>query len=221
MKINDTAPDFRANTTHGEIEFHEWIGDSWCVLVSHPKDFTPICTTELGLMAKIEASFTKRDVKFIGHSGDSVKEHYEWIKDIKDTQGVEPSFPIIGDESLIVAKLYEMLPADAIPGNRTAMDNASVRAVFIIDPHKKIRAMTFYPMSAGRSFNEILRLVDALQLYDKVKVVTPVNWMQGDPVLIPPYISNEQANVLFPQGWTTENPSGCDARPYLRYVKIY
>lgn len=221
IRINDTAPDFKAETTQGEIWLHDWISNSWCVFVSHPKDFTPICTTELGLMAKIQDEFKQRGVKFIAHSGDSVKEHEAWIKDIEATQGIKPGFPIIGDESLYVAKLYEMLPEDAQPGKRTAMDNASIRAVYVIDPAKKIRAMTFYPMSAGRSFNEILRLVDALQLYDRDHVVTPVNWKHGDPVLIPPYISDEEATKMFPQGWTTENPSGCDSRPYLRYVKTY
>lgn len=220
MKINDVAPNFTAETTHGKISFHEWIGDSWCVFVSHPKDFTPICTTELGLMAKIEDEFSKRSVKFIGHSADTVEDHYRWIEDIKATQGVEPHFPIIGDYDLTISKLYDMLPSDATPGNRSAVQNASVRAVFVIDPNKKIRAMTFYPMTAGRSFNELLRLVDSLQLSDKHKIATPVNWKIGDPVLIPPTISDDEANKIFPQGWTKENPSGCESRPYLRYVTI-
>jgi len=221
MKINDNAPDFTSNTTKGIISFHAWIGTKWCVFVSHPKDFTPICTTELGLMAKIENEFAKRDVKFIGHSADSVEEHIKWIEDIKTSQGVEPSFPIIGDESLAVSKLYEMLPEDAIAGDRSIAQNATVRAVFVIDPQKKIRAMTFYPMSAGRSFNEILRLVDSLQLYDKFHVATPVNWEPGCPVLIPPYISDEEATKMFPQGWSTENPNGGEGKKYLRYVTKY
>lgn len=221
LRINDTAPDFDADTTHGHITFHEWIGNNWCVFVSHPKDFTPICTTELGLMARVEGDFAERGVKFIGHSVDSVEDHFRWIADIKATQGVEPGFPIIGDEGLTLAKLYGMLPADAIEGNRTIAQNATVRAVYVIDPAKKIRAMTFYPMSAGRSFSEILRLVDSLQLSDKRKVATPVNWKHGDPVLIPPSVSDEEATRIFPQGWTTTKPGGgaeSQQRPYLRYV---
>lgn len=221
MRINEIASNFTAETTHGVIDFHEWIGNNWCVFVSHPKDFTPICTTEIGLMAKIQSEFAERGVKFIAHSADSVQDHYKWIKDVVDTQGVEPLFPIVGDESLHVAKLYDMLPADATPENRTAATNATVRAVFIIDPSKKVRAMTFYPMTAGRNFEEILRLVDSLQLTDKIRVATPVNWKLGDPVLIPPAISNEEATKIFPQGWTEENPTGCASRPYLRYVNTY
>lgn len=223
LRINDVAPDFEALTTHGEISFHDWIGDSWCVFVSHPKDFTPICTTELGLMAKVEGEFNARGVKFIGHSVDTVKDHFSWIADIKATQGVEPDFPIIADDNLAIAKLYGMLPADAIEGARTIAQNATVRAVYVISPDKKIRAMTFYPMSAGRSFSEILRLVDSLQLSDKHKVATPVNWKHGDPVLIPPSVSDEEATKIFPQGWTTTKPGGgqeSQQRPYLRYVNL-
>lgn len=223
IRINDTAPNFQAPTTMGDIDFHEWIGNSWCVFVSHPKDFTPICTTELGLMAKVFDEFTKRNVKFIGHSIDSVEDHFRWIKDIEATQGVSPQFPIIGDENLVLAKLFEMLPADAIVEGRTIAANATVRAVFVIDPQKKIRAMTFYPMVAGRSFDEILRLVDALILADTMKVATPANWKKGDPVLIPPSISDEEATRLFPQGWTTTKPGGgpeSQQRPYLRYVQL-
>lgn len=223
IRINDTAPNFTAASTHGEISFHEWIGNDWCVFASHPKDFTPICTTELGLMAKMENDFAERGVKLLGLSADSVEDHFKWIKDIEDTQGVKPSFPIIGDTNLSVAKLYEMLPETAIAGNRTAVENATIRAIFVIDKNKKVRAMTFYPMSAGRSFKEILRLVDALKLYDERKVVTPVNWERGCPVLIAPNVSNEEAEELFPQGWTTEKPGGGEAtnqRPYLRYVQI-
>lgn len=223
LRINDTAPDFKAETTHGQVSFHEWIGDNWCVFASHPKDFTPICTTELGLMAKMEKEFSTRNVKFIGLSADSVEDHLKWIKDIEDTQGEKPGFPIIGDKNLFVSKLYEMLPQDAVEGNRTAGENATVRAIYVIDASKKIRAMIFYPMSAGRSFKEVLRLVDSLQLYDKYHVVTPVNWEKGCPVLIAPTISNEEAEKLFPQGWTTQKPGGGEAnaqRPYLRYVSI-
>ena len=222
IRINDVAPDFTAESTIGTIKFHEWIGNDWCMFVSHPKDFTPICTTEIGLMARVSEAFEKRNVKFIGHSVDSVDDHFRWIKDIEATQGVIPLFPIIGDEQLRIAKLYEMLPADAIEGNRTIVQNATVRAVFVIDPTKKIRAMTFYPMSAGRSFSELLRLLDALQLGDKYKIATPVNWNVGDPVLIPPSISDDEATKLFPQGWTTTKPGGgpeSQQRPYLRYVE--
>lgn len=223
IRINDTAPNFAAETTNGKINFHDWIGDSWCVLVSHPKDFTPICTTEIGLMAKIDSEFASRNVKFIAHSIDSVDDHFRWIYDIVATQGVRPNFPIIGDENLIVAKLFDMLPEDAIPGSRTAAQNATVRAVYVIDANKKVRAMTFYPMVAGRNFEELLRLVDAIQLADKYKVATPVNWKKGDPLVIQPSISDEEANKLFPQGWTTKKPGGGDAtteRKYLRYVNV-
>lgn len=223
LRINDTAPDFSANTTLGPIRFHDWIGSRWVVFVSHPKDFTPICTTELGLMAKVEDEFSKRGVKFIGHSVDSVEDHMKWMFDIEQTQGVRPSFPIIGDEKLAIAKLYEMLPADAIEGTRTIAQNATVRAVYVISPGKQIRAMTFYPMSAGRNFYEILRLVDSLMLSDKYHVATPVNWTSGQPVLIPPSISDDEATKLFPQGWTTTKPGGGEEsqqRPYLRYVYL-
>jgi len=223
LRINDTAPDFNARTTHGEINFHSWVGDSWCVFVSHPKDFTPICTTELGLMALVSSEFEKRGVKFIGHSIDSVEDHYKWIVDIEETQGATPNFPIIGDEDIEIAKLYEMLPADAFIEDRTIADNATVRAVYVISPDKKIRAMTFYPMSAGRSFTEILRLVDALQTADRYNIATPSNWKQGDPVLIPPSVSDELATKLFPQGWSKSKPGGgpeSSQRPYLRYVVL-
>lgn len=223
LRINDLAPDFVADTTEGRISFHEWIGDSWCVFVSHPKDFTPICTTEIGLMARVESEFSSRGVKFIGHSVDSVADHHRWIFDIEQTQGLRPNFPIIGDEHLELAKLYEMLPADAIDGARTIAQNATVRAVFVIDPTKKIRAMTFYPMSAGRNFMEILRLVDSLLLSDRCKIATPVNWEPGEAVLIPPSISDDQATILFPQGWSTTKPGGgpeSTQRPYLRYVQL-
>lgn len=223
LRINDIAPSFIADTTHGAIDFHQWLKDQWCVFVSHPKDFTPICTTELSLMARVSGEFEARGVKFIGHSVDPVEDHHRWIKDIEETQGDRPEFPIIGDESLRIAKLYGMLPAEAIPGTRTAMDNATVRAVFVIDPKKKIRAMTFYPMVAGRNFEEILRLVDALQLADAKRIATPANWKPGQPVLIPPSVSNEEACQIFPQGWSTTKPGGgaeSAQRPYLRYVQV-
>jgi alkyl hydroperoxide reductase subunit AhpC len=223
LRINDEAPSFISDSTHGAIDFHRWMDGQWCVFVSHPKDFTPICTTEIGLMAKVEHEFTKRGVKFIGHSIDSVEDHMRWIKDIEDTQGVRPNFPILGDESLRIAKLYGMLPADAIDGVRTIAQNATVRAVYVIGPDKKIKAMTFYPMSAGRNFEELLRLIDALQLAGKHSVACPVNWKKGDAVLIPPSISDEQATAMFPQGWTTTKPGGgpeSAQRPYLRYVVL-
>lgn len=211
IRINDEAPNFSAFTTHGGINFHEWIKDSWVVFFSHPKDFTPICTTELGLMARLESEFAKRDTKIIGHSIDPVAEHNRWILDIKETQGVAPTFPIIGDSELIVAKLYDMLPADAKPGVRTPADNATVRAVFIIGPDRKIKLTSFYPMTVGRSFDEILRALDSLQLTAKHKVVTPANWRPGMDVIIPPTVSNEEAEKLFPGGWYSP-------KPYLRIL---
>lgn len=223
LRINDEAPDFTARSTEGTIDFHRWIGKNWVVFVSHPKDFTPICTTELGLMAKLEEEFAKRGVKLIGHSIDSVADHFRWMKDIKDTQGVEPHFPIIGDDELEIAKLYDMLPAEAIPGERTIAENATVRAVYVIGPDKKIKLMTFYPMSAGRNFHEILRAIDSLQLSAKYKVATPVNWAPGEAVIIPPSVSDDEATALFPQGWTTTKPGGgpeSQQRPYLRYVEL-
>lgn len=220
MKINDTAPNFTALTTHGIIDFHTWLNNEWCVFVSHPKDFTPICTTEIGLMAEMNAQFNKRNVKLIAHSADTLEEHFRWTDEISSYQGTKPLFPLIADESLEIAKLYEMLPADEIAGQRTPAQNASVRAVFIIDPNKKIRAMTFYPASAGRSFTEILRLIDSLQMTDKHSIATPVNWKQGDPVVILPSVSDLQADELFPQGWTRQSPIGLGSKAYLRYVKI-
>lgn len=223
LRINDEAPDFTARSTEGTIDFHRWIGNSWTVFVSHPKDFTPICTTELGLMAKLEGEFAKRNVKLIGHSVDSVADHFRWIKDIQDTQGVAPTFPIIGDERLEIAKLYGMLPADAAVDGRTLAENATIRAVYVIGPDKKIKLISFYPMSCGRNFYEVLRSIDSLQLTAKYKVATPTNWEPGLPVIIPPSVSNEEANVLFPQGWTTTKPGGgpeSQQRPYLRYVEL-
>ena len=222
LRINDEAPNFSAETTKGVISFHEWIGDGWAVFMSHPKDFTPICTTELGLMANLEGEFERRNTKIIGHSVDSVEDHFRWMKDIKDTQGVEPSFPIIGDASLDIAKLYDMLPAEAVEGNRTIAENATIRAVFIIGPDKRIKLISFYPMSCGRNFYEVLRSIESLQLTAKYKIATPVNWEPGEAVIIPPSVSNEEATALFPQGWTTTKPGGgpeSQQRPYLRYVE--
>ncbi len=214
LRINDLAPDFTANTTHGEINFHEWIGDSWAVLFSHPKDFTPVCTTELGEVARLQDEFKKRNVKTIGLSADSIANHSEWEKDIEETQGSAVNFPMIGDEDLNVSLLYNMLPADeeGATEGRTAATNATVRTVFVIGPDKLIKLMLTYPMATGRNFNEILRVIDAMQLTAKHKVATPVNWKDGDDVIIVPTVSNEEAEGLFPAGWKT-------IKPYLRTVK--
>jgi len=223
LRINDEAPNFFADTTEGAITFHDWIGSSWVVFMSHPKDFTPICTTELGLMARLEGEFARRNIKIIGHSVDSVDDHWRWMKDIMDTQGVKPTFPIIGDEQLNIAKLYDMLPADAVVDGRTLAENATIRAVFIIGPDKKIKLISFYPMSCGRNFYEVLRSIDSLQLTTKYKIATPVNWEPGDAVIIPPSVSDDDATRLFPQGWTTTKPGGgpeSQQRPYLRYVEL-
>jgi len=212
LRINDTAPNFTATTTHGSIDFHNWIGDSWAILFSHPKDFTPVCTTELGYMAKIEPEFTKRNTKLIGLSADSVDRHSEWAKDIEETQGSAVKYPMIGDSDLAVAKLYNMLPADEVGADgRTAANNATVRSVFIIGPDKKIKLMLTYPMTTGRNFDEILRVLDSMQLTAKHKVATPVNWKHGDDVIITPAVSNEDAAKAFP-GFTT-------VKPYLRTTK--
>ena len=214
LRINDEAPNFTAQTTHGEINFHEWLGDSWGVLFSHPKDFTPVCTTELGYMAGLEPEFTKRNCKVIGLSVDPVADHTEWAKDIEETQGFAVNYPMIGDSDLAVAKLYNMLPAEeeGTSQGRTAMTNATVRSVFIISPDKKIKLMLTYPMSTGRNFDEILRVIDSMQLTVKHKVATPVNWQDGDDVIILPAVSNEEADKMFPGGWET-------VKPYLRTVK--
>ncbi|MCH7964653.1 MAG: peroxiredoxin [Bacteroidetes bacterium] len=214
LRINDEAPNFTAQTTHGEINFHEWLGDSWGVLFSHPKDFTPVCTTELGYMAGLEPEFTKRNCKVIGLSVDPVEDHTEWSKDIEETQGHAVNYPMIGDSDLAVAKLYNMLPAEeeGTSQGRTAMTNATVRSVFIIGPDKKIKLMLTYPMSTGRNFDEILRVIDSMQLTVKHKVATPVNWKDGDDVIILPAVSNEEADKMFPGGWET-------VKPYLRTVK--
>ncbi|WP_136658944.1 peroxiredoxin [Nitratireductor sp. XY-223] len=213
LRIGDTAPDFEAETTQGKIRFHDWLGDSWGVLFSHPKDFTPVCTTELGYMAKINPEFEKRNVKIIGLSVDPVDNHAEWAADIEETQGFMPNYPMIGDTDLSVAKLYGMLPAGAgeTSEGRTAVDNQTVRTVFVIAPDKSIKLMISYPMSTGRNFNEILRVIDSMQLTAKHQVATPVNWEDGDDVIIVPAVSNEDAEKKFPDGWKT-------LKPYLRVV---
>jgi len=212
LRINDTAPDFEAETTQGKISFHAWIGDQWAVLFSHPKDFTPVCTTELGYMAKIEPEFTKRNAKLIGLSVDPVGRHEEWSRDIEETQGSKVKYPMIGDADLKVAKLYNMLPADEVGADgRTAANNATVRSVFIIGPDKKIKLMLTYPMTTGRNFDEILRVLDSMQLTAKYKVATPVNWKHGEDVIITPAVSNEEAAKSFP-GFKT-------IKPYLRTTK--
>jgi thioredoxin-dependent peroxiredoxin len=214
LRINDTAPDFSAQTTQGAIRFHQWIGDSWAILFSHPKDFTPVCTTELGYMAKIEPEFKRRNTKLIGLSVDPVDNHERWAQDIEETQGQRPNYPLIGDSDLAVAKLYNMLPADE-PGTsegRTAATNATVRSVFVIGPDKKIKLMMTYPMTTGRNFDEILRALDSMQLTAKYKVATPVNWKQGEDVIIAGSVSDDEAKKLFPDGWKAP-------KPYLRIVK--
>ena len=214
LRINDTAPDFTAETTQGTIRFHDWIGDGWAILFSHPKDFTPVCTTELGYMAKIEPEFTRRNCKLIGLSVDPVDNHARWAKDIEETQGHLPKYPMIGDTDLKVAKLYNMLPAEesGTAEGRTAATNATVRSVFIIGPDKKIKLMMTYPMTTGRNFDEILRVLESMQMTAKHKVATPVNWKQGDDVIIAGSVSDEDAKKLFPQGWKAP-------KPYLRIVK--
>jgi alkyl hydroperoxide reductase subunit AhpC len=214
LRINDVAPNFTAKTTKGTIDFHQWIGDSWAILFSHPKDFTPVCTTELGYMAKIEPEFTKRNCKLIGLSVDPVESHDKWSHDIEETQGYLPKYPMIGDSDLAVAKLYNMLPADegGTSEGRTAATNATVRSVFIIGPDKKIKLMLTYPMTTGRNFDEILRVLDSMQLTQQHKVATPVNWKPGEDVIIAGSVSDDDAKKLFPAGWKT-------LKPYLRVVK--
>ena len=213
LRINDTAPNFKAKTTQGEIDFHEWIGDKWAILFSHPKDFTPVCTTELGYMAKIEPEFTKRNAKLIGLSIDPVENHSKWAVDIEETQGAKVRYPMIGDTDLKVAKLYNMLPAEEVASDgRTAATNATVRSVFIIGPDKKIKLMLTYPMTTGRNFDEILRVLDSMQLTAKHKVATPVNWKQGEDVIIVPAVSDDEAKAKYPGGWKSP-------KPYLRVVK--
>lgn len=213
LRIGDEAPDFTAETTEGTIRFHEWIGDKWAILFSHPKDFTPVCTTELGYMAGLKPQFDKRNCKIIGLSVDSVSDHTRWAKDIEETQRHRVNYPLIGDTGLTVAKLYDMLHPNASGSTkeRTAADNATVRSVFIIGPDKKIKAMLTYPMSTGRNFDEVLRLLDSIQLTAKHKVATPVNWKSGEDVIIVPAVSDEEAKQKFPQGWKAP-------KPYIRIV---
>jgi alkyl hydroperoxide reductase subunit AhpC len=214
LKIGDTAPDFTAETTEGVIQFHDWIGDSWCILFSHPKDFTPVCTTELGTMARMKPQFEARNCKLVGLSVDPVDNHKAWAKDIEDVTGTAPNYPMIGDAQLEVAKKYGMLPAET-PGTsdgRTPADNATVRTVFMIAPDKTIKLILVYPMTTGRNFDEILRVLDSLQLTAKHKVSTPANWNQGDDVIIVPAVSDDEAREKFPEGWET-------VKPYLRVVK--
>jgi alkyl hydroperoxide reductase subunit AhpC len=211
IRIGDVAPDFTAETTEGKIQFHQWIGDKWAILFSHPKDFTPVCTTELGYMAGLKPEFDKRNTRIIGLSNDSVGDHKKWLGDIKETQGHAINYPLIGGEDLAVAKLYDMIHPNATPGPRTANDNATIRSVFIIGPDKKVKAMLTYPMSAGRNFDEVLRLLDALQMNAKHGVATPVNWKPGQDVIIPTSVSDEDAKKKYPQGFKT-------LKPYLRVV---
>jgi thioredoxin-dependent peroxiredoxin len=213
IRIGDIAPDFEANTTHGPVRLHEWIGDSWCVLFSHPKDFTPVCTTELGYMAKIKPEFDKRDVKIIGLSADAVDNHALWARDIEETQGFAPNYPIIGDTDLTISKLYGMLPAtaDGDASSRTPADNQTVRNVFVIGPDKKIKLVLIYPMTTGRNFDEVLRVIDSLQLTAGHRVATPVNWKSGEDVIIAGSVSREEAKQIYPLGWK-------EPKPYIRIV---
>ncbi|MEX6501010.1 peroxiredoxin [Pseudomonas zhanjiangensis] len=211
IRIGDEAPDFTADTTEGPLHFHEWIGDSWAILFSHPKDFTPVCTTELGYMAKLKPEFDKRNTKIVGLSIDPVSDHHAWLGDIQETQGHAVNYPMIGDPDLKVAKLYDMIHPNASGGPRTAVDNATVRSVFIVGPDKKVKAMLVYPMTAGRNFDEVLRLLDALQLNARHTVATPVNWKPGEDVIIPTSVSDDEARQKYPQGFKT-------LKPYLRVV---
>jgi alkyl hydroperoxide reductase subunit AhpC len=214
LRINDQAPNFQVGTTQGKIDFHEWIGDGWAVLFSHPKDFTPVCTTELGYMANIQHEFEKRNTKIIALSIDSTGDHDKWLKDVEEVGGAAVNYPVIADTDLKVAKLYNMFPADETGAaeGRTAMTNATVRSVFVIDPDKNIKLMIMYPMTTGRNFDEILRVIDSMQLTAKHKVATPVNWKQGEDVIIVPGVNNEEATKIYPDGWET-------VKPYLRKVK--
>jgi alkyl hydroperoxide reductase subunit AhpC len=214
LQIGDIAPDFEAQTTEGRIKFHDWVGDSWCVLFSHPKDFTPVCTTELGYMAKIKHEFDQRNVKIVGISVDSVEDHQRWKGDIKEATGAAVSYPMIGDSDLTVAKLYGMIHPNATgaASTRTAADNQTVRTVFVVGPDKKIKLMLTYPMSTGRNFDEVLRVIDSMQLTARHSVATPVNWKQGDDVIILASVSDEDAKKKFPDGWKAP-------KPYLRFVK--
>jgi alkyl hydroperoxide reductase subunit AhpC len=213
LRINDTAPDFKAKTSEGDVSFHDWIGDGWAVLFSHPKDFTPVCTTELGSLAKMKSEFEKRNVKVMGLSVDPVEDHIKWLDDIKDVAGIKPNYPIIADEKLEVAKLYNMLPTSltASAKGRTAVDNQTVRTVFVVGPDKKIKLFLTYPMATGRNFHELLRVIDSMQLTAKHKVATPADWKKGEEVIIVPAVKEEEAKKLFPGGWKT-------LKPYLRKV---
>jgi alkyl hydroperoxide reductase subunit AhpC len=213
LQLGDIAPDFEAETSEGPISFHDWIGDSWAVLFSHPKDFTPVCTTELGYMAKIKPEFDRRNVKVIGLSADPASRHVDWAKDIEETQGHAPNYPIIGDDDFNVSKLYGMLPASVSgdPLARTPADNQTVRNVFVIGPDKKVKLILVYPMTTGRNFDEVLRVIDSLQLTAKHKVATPVNWQQGEDVIIAGSVSNDEAKETYPDGWK-------EPRPYIRIV---
>lgn len=213
MRIGQTAPDFQADTTQGPINFHEWLGDSWGIIFSHPKDFTPICTTELGYVARLAPEFAKRNVKVIGLSVDPTDRHHEWAKDIEETQGYFPEFPMIGDTTLAVSKLYDMLPEEAGESceGRTAADNQTVRTVYVIGPDKKIKLILVYPMTTGRNFDEILRAIDSLQLTVNHRVATPANWQQGDDVIIAGSVSNDEARTIYPNGWK-------EPKPYMRIV---
>ena len=213
LRIGAVAPDFEADTTEGRIKFHDWIGDSWAIIFSHPKDFTPVCTTELGYMAKLKPEFDKRNVKVIGLSVDPVSSHSRWADDIKETQGTAPNFPMIGDPDLSISKAYGMLPAEAgtTSEGRTAMDNMTVRTVYVIGPDKKIKLMISYPMTTGRNFDEVLRVIDSLQLTAKHRVATPVNWKHGDDVIIAGSVSDDEARKIYPNGWKSP-------KPYIRIV---
>jgi alkyl hydroperoxide reductase subunit AhpC len=213
LRINSEAPDFTAETTEGQINFHEWMGDGWALLFSHPKDFTPVCTTELGYLAGLKPAFEKRNCKIVGLSVDSVEDHMAWLKDIEETQGHAVTFPLIGDPELKVAKLYDMLPEGAgeTSEGRTAVDNATVRSVYLIGPDKKIKAMLIYPMSSGRNFDEILRVLDSCELTALHQVATPANWNNGDDVIIVPSVSDEEAKKRYPDGWKSP-------KPYIRIV---
>lgn len=213
LSIGETVPDFEAETTEGKIKFHDWIGDKWAVLFSHPKDFTPVCTTELGTMAKLKPEFDKRNVKLIGLSVDPVENHKKWAKDIEETQGTAPNYPMIGDTKLEVSKLYGMLPATAglTSDGRTAADNQTVRNVYVIGPDKKLKLMIAYPMTTGRNFDEVLRVIDSLQLTAKHKVATPANWKNGDEVIIAGSVSDDDAKKIYPDGWKSP-------KPYIRIV---
>ena len=213
LRINDTAPDFTAETTHGNINFHDWLGDSWGILFSHPKDFTPVCTTELGALARLQPEFEKRNVKVIGLSVDLVDDHNDWLNDIDEVCGMKPGYPIIADTELAVAKQYNMLPASEGGGaaGRTAVDNQTVRSVFVIGPDKKVKLSLTYPMATGRNFTELLRVIDSMQLTVKHKVATPADWKKGEDVIIVPSVSNDEAKTLFPGGWKT-------VKSYLRKV---